>query len=194
LEEYFMNRKYTHKAILSAVAASAIVGASYLGIRSGHNVYAETAVPTPTPKVEAVAPVVDLSRGFRAVHEAMKDAVVNINVAKRSGMSGNTRMMIPDELRGMLPPGLEQQLRQMPDRMTQGTGSGVIGQPVTYRGPDGHQYVAVMSGVGGWAGAVVVANLDPRDQTAALGFVNATADLKDQTQPGGTLSVFALPH
>jgi lanthanide-dependent methanol dehydrogenase len=74
------------------------------------------------------------------------------------------------------------------------TGSGVIGQPVTYRGPDGHQYVAVMSGVGGWAGAVVVANLDPRDKTAALGFVNATADLKDKTQPGGTLYVFALPH
>jgi glucose dehydrogenase len=74
------------------------------------------------------------------------------------------------------------------------TGSGVIGQPVTYRGPDGHQYVAVLSGVGGWAGAVVVGNLDPRDKSAALGFVNATADLKDKTQPGGTLYVFALPH
>ena len=35
------------------------------------------------------------------------------------------------------------------------TGSGIIGQPVTYRGPDGKQYVAVLSGVGGWAGAVV---------------------------------------
>jgi lanthanide-dependent methanol dehydrogenase len=31
-------------------------------------------------------------------------------------------------------------------------GSGIIGQPTTYRGPDGKQYVAVMSGVGGWAG------------------------------------------
>ncbi|HEY6051991.1 MAG TPA: methanol/ethanol family PQQ-dependent dehydrogenase, partial [Thermoanaerobaculia bacterium] len=44
-------------------------------------------------------------------------------------------------------------------------GSGVIGQPVTYRGPDGKQYVAVLSGVGGWAGAVVSGNLDPRDGT-----------------------------
>lgn len=73
------------------------------------------------------------------------------------------------------------------------TGSGIIGQPVSYRGPDGRQYVAVLSGVGGWAGAIVVGNLDPRDGTAAKGMVNATADLKQKTQPGGTLYVFALP-
>ena len=35
-------------------------------------------------------------------------------------------------------------------------GSGIIGQPITYKGPDGKQYVAVLSGVGGWAGAIVV--------------------------------------
>ena len=74
------------------------------------------------------------------------------------------------------------------------TGSGIIGQPVSYRGPDGRQYIAVWSGVGGWAGAVVVANLDPRDKTAAGGFAGATADLKDKTQAGGTLYVFSLPH
>jgi glucose dehydrogenase len=73
------------------------------------------------------------------------------------------------------------------------TGSGIIGQPVSYRGPDGRQYIAVLSGVGGWAGAIVVANLDPRDRTAAKGMVGATADLKDKTTPGGTLYVFALP-
>jgi alcohol dehydrogenase (cytochrome c) len=28
-------------------------------------------------------------------------------------------------------------------------GSGVIGQPISYQGPDGHQYVAVFTGVGG---------------------------------------------
>ncbi len=27
--------------------------------------------------------------------------------------------------------------------------SGIVSQPVSYRGPDGHQYVAVLSGVGG---------------------------------------------
>jgi glucose dehydrogenase len=73
------------------------------------------------------------------------------------------------------------------------TSSGIIGQPVSYRGPDGRQYVAVLSGVGGWAGAVVSGNLDPRDPTAALGMVGATADLKQKTQPGGALYVFALP-
>lgn len=73
------------------------------------------------------------------------------------------------------------------------TGSGIIGQPVSYRGPDGHQYVAVLSGVGGWAGAIVVGNLDPRDGTGAKGMVNATTDLKQKTQAGGTLYVFALP-
>jgi PQQ-dependent dehydrogenase (methanol/ethanol family) len=73
------------------------------------------------------------------------------------------------------------------------TGSGIIGQPISYRGPDGRQYIAVLSGVGGWAGAAVVGNLDPRDATAANGMMNATSDLKDRTQPGGTLYVFALP-
>jgi PQQ-dependent dehydrogenase (methanol/ethanol family) len=73
------------------------------------------------------------------------------------------------------------------------TASGIIGQPVSYRGPDGNQYIAILSGVGGWAGAVVAANLDPRDGTAALGFVNAMKDLAQATQQGGMLYVFALP-
>nr|WP_245429390.1 methanol/ethanol family PQQ-dependent dehydrogenase [Mesorhizobium sp. WSM3860] len=73
------------------------------------------------------------------------------------------------------------------------TSSGIIGQPVTYRGPDGHQYVAILSGVGGWAGAIVSGDLDPRDATAALGFVNAMKDLKNVTTAGGTLYVFRLP-
>jgi PQQ-dependent dehydrogenase (methanol/ethanol family) len=72
-------------------------------------------------------------------------------------------------------------------------GSGIIGQPITYRGPDGKQYVAVLAGVGGWAGAIVAAGLDPRDGTAALGFVNAMTDLPAHTTKGGMLYVFALP-
>ncbi|WP_065008879.1 methanol/ethanol family PQQ-dependent dehydrogenase [Mesorhizobium loti] len=73
------------------------------------------------------------------------------------------------------------------------TSSGIIGQPITYRGPDGRQYVAILSGVGGWAGAIVSGDLDPRDATAALGFANVMKDLKDVTTPGGTLYVFRLP-
>jgi len=73
------------------------------------------------------------------------------------------------------------------------TGSGIIGQPVSYRGPDGKQYIAVLSGVGGWAGAVVSNQLDVRDSTAALGWGSAVPDLAAHTDPGGTLYVFALP-
>jgi PQQ-dependent dehydrogenase (methanol/ethanol family) len=73
------------------------------------------------------------------------------------------------------------------------TGSGIIGQPVSYRGPDGKQYIAVLSGVGGWAGAIVAGDLDPKDGTAAAGFVNVMKDLPQQTGKGGMLYVFALP-
>ncbi|WNO52699.1 methanol/ethanol family PQQ-dependent dehydrogenase [Stakelama saccharophila] len=72
--------------------------------------------------------------------------------------------------------------------------SGIISQPISYRGPDGHQYIAVLSGVGGWAGAVVSGPVDPRDGSAALGFVNAMSDLPKYTTAGGSLYVFALPH
>jgi PQQ-dependent dehydrogenase (methanol/ethanol family) len=73
------------------------------------------------------------------------------------------------------------------------TGSGIVGQPVTYLGPDGKQYVAILVGVGGWAGAVVAGSLDVRDPTAALGFVNAMADLPQATTKGGMLYIFGLP-
>ena len=74
------------------------------------------------------------------------------------------------------------------------TGSGIIGQPIAYKAPDGREEVAVLSGVGGWAGAIVAGNLDPRDPTGALGFVGAMTDLKQKTTPGGMLYVFALPQ
>ncbi|MDQ2643450.1 MAG: PQQ-dependent dehydrogenase, methanol/ethanol family [Myxococcota bacterium] len=71
--------------------------------------------------------------------------------------------------------------------------SGVIGQPTSYLGPDGRQYIAVASGVGGWAGSIVTGKLDARDPTASLGFVSAMADLPARTKPGGELLVFGLP-
>jgi glucose dehydrogenase len=73
------------------------------------------------------------------------------------------------------------------------TGSGIVGQPVTFLAPDGKQYIAVLAGVGGWAGAVVAGSLDVRDPTAALGFVNAMTDLPQATTKGGTLYIFGLP-
>ncbi|HKZ11819.1 MAG TPA: methanol/ethanol family PQQ-dependent dehydrogenase [Rhodanobacteraceae bacterium] len=72
-------------------------------------------------------------------------------------------------------------------------GSGINGQPIAYRGPDGREYIAVLAGVGGWSGAVVAGDLDPRNPYGALGFVGVTQDLPDYTAKGGTLYVFALP-
>ncbi len=72
-------------------------------------------------------------------------------------------------------------------------GSGIIGQPVVYKGPDGKQYVAVLSGVGGWSGAIVSGGLNAVDGTGALGFLNAMSDLGKYTTKGGMLYVFALP-
>jgi PQQ-dependent dehydrogenase (methanol/ethanol family) len=72
------------------------------------------------------------------------------------------------------------------------TGSGIIGQPITYRGKDGKQYVAILSGVGGWSGGIVAGGIDARDSTAALGFTNAMKDLPKATTKGGTLYVFSL--
>jgi PQQ-dependent dehydrogenase (methanol/ethanol family) len=72
-------------------------------------------------------------------------------------------------------------------------GSGIISPPISYRGPDGKQYIAIMDGVGGWAGGIVSGDIDPRDSTAALGFANAMKDLPKYSTKGGTLYVFALP-
>lgn len=71
-------------------------------------------------------------------------------------------------------------------------GSGIIAPPIAYRGPDGKEYIAFLSGVGGWAGAVVTGDLDTRDANAALGFANAMRDLKQATTRGGMLYVFSL--
>ncbi|MGH7963180.1 MAG: PQQ-dependent dehydrogenase, methanol/ethanol family, partial [Candidatus Binatia bacterium] len=72
------------------------------------------------------------------------------------------------------------------------TGSGIVGAPMTYLGPDGKQYVAILSGVGGWSGLVVAGDLATDDPTAALGAVGAFGELGKDTNKGGMLYVFAL--
>jgi PQQ-dependent dehydrogenase (methanol/ethanol family) len=71
-------------------------------------------------------------------------------------------------------------------------GSGFVGQPVTYRGSDGNQYIAVLSGVGGWPGAIANSEIDARVRNGALGFNGATQDLPAVTAGGGELLVFSL--
>jgi PQQ-dependent dehydrogenase (methanol/ethanol family) len=71
-------------------------------------------------------------------------------------------------------------------------GSGVVGNPITYLGPDGKQYVAIYSGIGGDMGLLiagdVAANLpyDVRERGSTL------PDIARWTSWGGMLFVFAL--
>jgi PQQ-dependent dehydrogenase (methanol/ethanol family) len=71
------------------------------------------------------------------------------------------------------------------------TPSGIIGNVMTYE-HGGKQYVAVMSGVGGWAGIGLAAGLT--DPTAGLGAVGGYAGLRNYTSLGGQLTVFAIPN
>jgi alcohol dehydrogenase (cytochrome c) len=71
--------------------------------------------------------------------------------------------------------------------------SGFIGQPITYQGSDGRQYLAMLSGVGGWAGALANTEIDPRVRNGALGYTGAMNDLPSVTGGGSTLMVFAIP-
>src|SRR5262249_2523801 len=70
------------------------------------------------------------------------------------------------------------------------TPSGIIGNINTYE-HNGRQHVAVLSGVGGWAGIGLAAGLT--EPTAGLGAVGGYAGLHGFTALGGQLTVFALP-
>jgi hypothetical protein len=70
-------------------------------------------------------------------------------------------------------------------------GSGVVGNPISYRGPDGRQYVAVYAGIGGdwflWSGDV--RSDDPADVRPPASFA---PDLARHTSLGGIVWLFAL--
>ena len=70
------------------------------------------------------------------------------------------------------------------------TPSGIIGNVMTYE-HGGKQYIAVLSGVGGWAGIGLAAGLT--DPHAGLGAVGGYAALSNYTALGGQLTVFTLP-
>jgi lanthanide-dependent methanol dehydrogenase len=70
------------------------------------------------------------------------------------------------------------------------TPSGIIGNVMTYEHGN-KQYIAVLSGVGGWAGIGLAAGLT--DPQAGLGAVGGYAALSNYTALGGQLTVFAVP-
>jgi alcohol dehydrogenase (cytochrome c) len=71
------------------------------------------------------------------------------------------------------------------------TPSGIIGNVMTYES-GGRQYLAVLSGIGGWAGIGLAAGLT--DPSAGLGAVGGYAGLRNYTSLGGQLTVFSLPN
>jgi PQQ-dependent dehydrogenase (methanol/ethanol family) len=71
------------------------------------------------------------------------------------------------------------------------TPSGIIGNVNTFT-HGGKQYLAVLSGVGGWAGIGMAAGLT--EDTAGLGAVGAYKQLSNYTQLGGVLTVFGLSN
>jgi PQQ-dependent dehydrogenase (methanol/ethanol family) len=72
------------------------------------------------------------------------------------------------------------------------TGSGIVGNPIAYRGPDGKEYIAVYSGIGGWMGAVAFPDVSIDDPYTALGVAGAIPDIKQKSAMGGMLYVFTL--
>jgi serine protease Do len=132
------------KWVLSVLAAASIAAGSYFGtltLNSSHSAFAQgqaqSAKQTEQPQPEAVAPASDLSRAFRTVHNAMKDAVVNIDVSKKVNvaMGGLDLNNLPEQFRDMLPPGFgdngDEDAPRSPrarrqQQTVQGTGSGVI--------------------------------------------------------------------
>ena len=71
-------------------------------------------------------------------------------------------------------------------------GSGVVGNPIAYTGPDGKQYIAVYSGIGGDMGLLIAGDVaaslpyDVRERGTTL------PDLARYTSWGGMLFVFSL--
>jgi glucose dehydrogenase len=72
------------------------------------------------------------------------------------------------------------------------TPSGIVGSPITYAGPGGRQYLAIVSGIGGWAGPAFARAANPRAPDL-YGVTPMLNDLPAAVNPGGVLLVFALP-
>ena len=70
-------------------------------------------------------------------------------------------------------------------------GSGVVGNPITYRGPDGKQYVALYAGYGGDPGLLTgdVSADDPADVRPPADYMK---DIARHTSKGGLVWIFGL--
>ncbi|GAC1481011.1 MAG: methanol/ethanol family PQQ-dependent dehydrogenase [Gemmatimonadaceae bacterium] len=71
-------------------------------------------------------------------------------------------------------------------------GSGVVGNPMTYIGPDGKQYVAVYSGIGGDMGRLIAGDVSAHEPHDVRERSTTLPDLARYTSNGGMLFVFGL--
>jgi lanthanide-dependent methanol dehydrogenase len=71
-------------------------------------------------------------------------------------------------------------------------GSGVVGNPITYRGPDGKQYVAIYSGIGGDMGLLVAGDVASNSAYDVRESGTTLPELGKYTSWGGMLFVFSL--
>ena len=70
-------------------------------------------------------------------------------------------------------------------------GSGVVGNPITYRGPDGRQYVAVYAGIGGdWT--LLVGDIRSDEPTDVRAPTDYMKDIGRYTSQGGMVWIFGL--
>jgi PQQ-dependent dehydrogenase (methanol/ethanol family) len=70
-------------------------------------------------------------------------------------------------------------------------GSGVVGNPITYRGPDGRQYVAVYAGIGGdWT--LLVGDIRSDEPTDIRAPADYMKDIGRYTSQGGMVWIFGL--
>jgi lanthanide-dependent methanol dehydrogenase len=74
------------------------------------------------------------------------------------------------------------------------TPAGIIGNPITYVGPDGKQYVAVLSGVGAWSGLRAAAGIGGDNPTTGAGRPDTASSASRSASPSGVLTVFALDN
>lgn len=70
-------------------------------------------------------------------------------------------------------------------------GSGVVGNPITYRAPDGKQYVAVYAGIGGDT-QLFSGDVQSADQTDVRPPADFMKDLGRHTSQGGMVWIFGL--
>ena len=71
------------------------------------------------------------------------------------------------------------------------TASGIVGNPITFTGADGKQYIAIYSGIGGWMGAADFPSMSTDDPYGGLGAWGAMRQIKAATNPGDLLYVFS---